>query len=73
MVSFGLLEVQQKQLESLELGLDRFQGAATESTKVLKDGSLDMRRDMTRAEKREFWDSAYIRQMQYMVEKRLIK
>ena len=34
---------------------------------------LDQGSDMTRAEKREFWDSAYIRQMQYMVEKRLIK
>jgi len=34
---------------------------------------LDQGKDMTREERRAFWDDAYIRQMQYMLETGMLK
>lgn len=34
---------------------------------------LDQGKDMDRTERRAFWDDAYIRQMQYMIEEGMLK
>ena len=35
--------------------------------------NLDQGKDMDRTERRAFWDDAYIRQMQYMIEEGMLK